>query len=216
MAEARPGNAWLRRALALSLVLSVVSLGQAWQSAREWLSLRAGRSDVEQELTLKGVAWYKPGFLDCVDRLERTLPIDAKLLVEPSRIETELSSARWMLFLNDALHPRQVFVRRPDLASGTLVDYPRWLAHHERPSIAGGALDQAALEEALAIDARGIEWRLRYPVVPRFRSDEIELYRRSGDGWLRVELAAADPAAPWNRARPESEAPEIEREQGGF
>jgi hypothetical protein len=171
--------------LGASLALTILPVAFGAHYARTWWKERAGRTVEEQRAALEGVPWFKSGYVRLVERLERTLPPDARLLVEPMREtitpESLTGERRWYLFLDYDLYPIEVFVRAPGLASGTLVDYPRWLEHH----LAG--TDAIAAE--LAIVESGIEWRLRYPVEPGLEPREIELSRLVDGEWVRWELA---------------------------
>ena len=68
-------------------------------------------------------------------------------------------------------------------ASGTLVDYPRWLKDAMRaPSI----VEQVELDDA--VDELGIGWRIRYAVSLQFQRGSAWLERRAEGRWERVEL----------------------------
>jgi hypothetical protein len=182
------------------VVLTLATFGFSLRYLGEWRAERADRSILEQRLTLIGVPFFKPAFVEFVERAKQTIPEDARLLIEPRPVQTDdgrivwdqggsvtettlSGQARWFLYLNYYLYPRQVYVRRPELASGTLVDYPRWLDHHFQERSAE-VLD----EEAAAIEAHEIDWRMSYPTTRRFQTREVELSRRTDDGWEPVEL----------------------------
>lgn len=184
----RPPRALLAL-LVLSLLFTVFPVGFAVQYTQGWSEARRGRDGLTQKLSLKGVAWFKRPFLTYVMRLRNTVPEDARILCIPHPVETEVGDARWFLFLNHWAHPLRFYVRRPDRASGTLVDYPRWLAYNDKHP----ELDEA---ERAALDELGIEWRLTYPVRTRFEIEEVLLERRTEAGWEPVELG------PLRRAEP--------------
>lgn len=171
--------------VAVSTALSILPAGFAVHYTAGWWHVRRGKDVAAQRETLLGVTWFKGPFVDFVDRLVRTVPPDARVLVVPSRVETRKGRARWHLYLNHYAYPLRFYTKQPAWASGTLVDYPRWLSHHTRqPSLS------VRLDEERAIAERDIEWTLELPVTLRFRADEAVLKRRTDDGaWEVVALA---------------------------
>lgn len=196
----------LRALLVVGALLLLAPLGYAWRYVADWRAERAGRTLIEQQLSLRGVPFYKPAFLEFLERARATIPADARLLVTPrpviqpdgTRTWDPRGTARWFLYLNHFLHPRQVHVRRPELASGTLVDYPRWLEHHFL-TLEGPDGESIAAREEAAIEALGIDWRLDYLVTQRFMIDAVVLERLTPTGWERVELAPLPPESPLAR-----------------
>jgi hypothetical protein len=186
-ASPRPRAALGLTALWLLSLLGLLPLvGFAWRFTRGYFEVRFGKTPLERRLTIGGAKHFRPVFQEFCERVRRATPPDARILVEPSEIKTEAGSARWFLYLNLELHPRQVFVREPLLASGTLVDYPRWLEANLR------TLDFAENLGLLeAVDALEIGWRLRYPVAAQWKLEALEFQRRDPSGWQPVALAPA-------------------------
>jgi hypothetical protein len=170
----------------LSLLGLVPLLGFALRYTGGYFEARFGRSQLERQLSLGGSKAFRPSFLEFCERVRRATPADARILVEPSEIKSQAGSARWFLYLNLELHPRQVFVRQPLLASGTLVDYPRWLEACVKPLT---FTESVALMQSMA--NLGIGWRIRYPVTGQWKLDSIEFNRRTAQGW---ETQALQPA----------------------
>lgn len=189
--------------LVASLVMCVLTMGFVRDYWAGWQRNRMGKSIEEQRLSMGsrpsmpggGVAWFDRGFVETVARLKRTVPEDARILVEPSSVLDRSGRARWYLYLNYFAHPLRFYVRLPAAASGTLVDYERWLDHHMRKT---SAMDR--LDEAVEFDERGIDWKLRFAVTRDFAKRELELYKRDGPQWVRVPLAALGPARGPKRA----------------
>jgi len=202
----------LRFVLPLVIVSAILPLGFAAFYMRTWATDRAGLNPLEQRATLKGVPWFKPEFRRFVARLEHHLPADAKLLLEPTHIAAEnpqpTGKTRWFLYLNYYLYPRQVYVRQPKLASGTLVDYPGWMKHHFRTLDVDGsgqdmgqiiARERTIKAEGAALVERDIRWRLTYPIAKYFRIDQLALYERVDVE--RVDAGDADtgPGFEWRQ-----------------
>jgi hypothetical protein len=193
MAAPRPPLA-LRALLGASLALSVVTAGHALQYTREWAAERAGRSTFEQRATFRRVPWLQAEFMEAVERLERALPPDARVLIEPTTApdsEREGFPPRFYFYLAHALYPRQVFVRRPD-ASSAFFNFKEWLDHHfevlDLDGSGGAAEDAAAIaaEEQRALRERGVGWRLRVPVWP-YDPRTFALDRLEGGEWVEQE-----------------------------
>ncbi len=183
--------------LVASLVMCVLTMGFMRDYWSGWQRNRMGKSIEEQRLSMGsrpsmpggGVAWFDRGFVETVARLKRTVPEDARILVEPSSVLDRSGRARWYLYLNYFAHPLRFYVRLPAAASGTLVDYEGWLDHHMRKTSATDRLD-----EAVEFDERGIDWKLRFAVTRDFAKRELELFKRDGPQWVRVPLAVLGPA----------------------
>lgn len=169
--------------LIASLVLTAPALGFVGRYSKGFFDARAGKSSIEQRLTMLGPAPFKRSFLEFCEAVKQTVPAGERILVEPHRVLTTEGRARWYLYMNLELHPRQVFVRSPELASGTLVDYPRWLKESVR-SI--GVVE--SIERNNAIDKLGIQWRIRYSAAKQFRRGSAYLERRVESRWEPVEL----------------------------
>ena len=177
----------LRVLVFASLALCVLPLGFSFHYTKGWAQARAGKSIPEQRESLKGVTWFKRPFTQFVERLKRTLPPDAKVLVEPSKIETGRGNARWFLFLNYYAYPIEFYVRKPAQASGTLVDYPQWLRYHREPARDAAARD-LRLKEQLGLNERGVDWKLRYVVADPFDPRRAELFEKVNGRWVPREL----------------------------
>lgn len=160
--------------LAASLALGILPLASGLHSARLFFANKAGQSEAEQLESFK-LPWTQPAFRDMVQRLDAVLPEDAALLCTPTGGSDRTGKSRWFLFLADALYPRRVFVRKPALAGGTLMDYPKWIDHHfEVLDTDGSGLGFAGIVkrdelEALERDElrqRGVDWELRFALDP--------------------------------------------------
>lgn len=169
--------------LIASLVLVAPALGFVGRYSKGYFDVRAGKTAIEQRLTMLGPAPFKRNFLEFCAAVSQVVPAGDRILVEPHRVLTTEGRARWYLYMNLELHPRQVFVRSPELASGTLVDYPRWLKESVRPL---GVVE--SIEMNNAIDELGIDWRIRYSAAKQFRRGSAYLERRAEGRWERVEL----------------------------
>jgi len=206
MTSSRP-QALLRWTFLASLILAILPAGFAVQYSRTWAFSRAGHTLHEQRHSLIGVPWFKRAFVVFVTRLKRTVPPDARILVEPSSADTVDGSARWYMFLNYYAYPMKMYVRWPHLASGTLVDYPRWLQKHKVLEDSEAALEtllavqeeEDAVEEA--IEARDIEWRIRLAISRRFEVSKVEISKRVDGEWVPWKLAPLEPVAPSRRRR---------------
>ncbi len=179
---ARPSRFGIGLLLA-SLALTAPALGFVGRYSKGYLDVRAGKSAIEQRLTMLGPAPFKRNFLEFCEAVKQTVPEGERILVEPHRVLTTEGRARWYLYMNLELHPRQVFVRSPELASGTLVDYPRWLKESVRPL---GVVE--SIEMNNAVDELGINWRIRYSAARQFRRGSAYLERRAEGRWEPVEL----------------------------
>jgi len=190
-----------------SLASTVVTAAFGVRSVGEWWTERAGLPVREQRASFGNVAWFRPEFTALVDRLDAYLPADAAVLVEPTTApggppaaERGIPPPRWYLALAHYAWPRRFYVRRPAL-SAAFFNYDRWLDHHFEVLDLddGGPRSPAAVaiaaEEERAVDARGIEWRLRIPVWPVDFAG-VRLDRRVDGAWVE------DPAFPlpeWRR-----------------
>jgi hypothetical protein len=186
-APALPPPAPLRLLVWGSLALAFFPLCFAVHYTIGWAQHRAGRPIEEQRRTLVGVPWFKPPFIAFVDRVRRTIPPDARVLVEVSRVETVKGRARWFLFLNFYAYPIEFYVRAPRSASGTLVDYEGYVRSEFQRLFDAGYSEDRALE-LLEAEERDIRWRVRFPLTDRFQLDEVEVFHRDDAGWTRVRL----------------------------
>jgi len=182
-ASAPPPRA-LRLLFFACVALSILPALFGLHYARGYWNVRAGKSIAEQRASLLGVNWFRPAFTSFLDRLDRTLPPQSHVLIEPVRAQTTAGRSRWHLFLNHYAYPHRFYTRQSAWASGTLVDYPRWIEHHQRSL----GLEQRLADEA-AIRERGIDWILRIPIGIQFRASQVELFKRGASGWERVDLA---------------------------
>ena len=184
-----------------SLSMSVLTAGHARDYTRSWDRVRRGKSNLEQRLTLGRrvgwptaiVPWFDRSFLVFAENLKRTLPEDARILLEPepSEISDESGRARWFMYLNYLVYPLECYVRQPKNAGGTLVDYSKWLLHHRKQ-----ANTHRKLNENLAIADRGIDWKLTFAVTRDFARDSVTLYRRVGGGWAPVPILTSEDPDP--------------------
>ena len=177
--------------------MSVITAGHAVQYTRDWAANRAGHSAYEQRATFRRVPWLRAEFMDAVDRLERALPPDARILVEPTTAPDSERAGfppRFYFYLGHALYPRQVFVRRPE-DSSVFFRYRAWLDHHFEVLDLDGSGSAAepdphaatiAAEEWRAIRERDIGWRLRVPVWP-YDPETFALDRLEGGEWVEQE-----------------------------
>lgn len=162
-------NPW-HWALAACLGLGLLPAFGAFHSARHFVTERLGEPEDEQLARLRQ-PWTQPTFLALAETLREVLPSDAKVLMTPTAGNDDKGKSRWFLFLADALYPRQVYVRHPAPASGTLMDYPEWVAYHfevlgtdGRMLDFAGALRREEEETKIAAEVArlGIEWEFTY------------------------------------------------------
>ncbi|QDU66968.1 hypothetical protein [Engelhardtia mirabilis] len=206
----------------VSALMAVFTAGFAVHYTQGYLRVRAGKDIDEQRATLLGVPFFKRTFLEFNERLARTLPRGSKVLVEPKpqitpdgrSIWQYTGQARWFLYLNHYAYPARVYVRQPELASGTLVDYPRWLDYHFLELEGEDGESLVARDEA-AIDALGIEYRLRYPVTKRFLIDRVDLAQRVDGEWVPIELAPRIGSGPTQAELDAEAAAEALEDEGG-
>jgi len=189
-------NPW-HWALGACLVLGLVPALGAFHEARHFASTRMGSSEAEQLRELR-LPWTQPQFLAMAAALGEIVPEDAKLLCTPVGGTEQKGRSRWFLFLADSLYPRQVYVRHPAPASGTLMDYPAWLEYHfEVLGTDGRALgfagDIRKEEEeqrlAEALEPLGIEWEFTYRVDSRRPFEDSKLYHNGVLVPLAVDAA---------------------------
>jgi hypothetical protein len=188
----------LRLLFALSIGMSVLALGFAAQNTLE-LASGATRHDVESRALR-----LQPAFQQLCANLRAALPADAAVLLEPSRLDRSGASpqSRWHLSLNYELAPIRCYTREPAAASGTLVDWPRWVERHFpgavfEPEDALAPIPDAEFERAL--EQRGIRWRITYPQSALLALDEVRLWRRESGMWKALPVAQAavpEPARP--------------------
>lgn len=185
----------LRILFALSIGMSVLALGYAVQNAGDLVG-GAARRDVQARAPR-----LQQGFQRLCADLRATLPADAGVLLEPTRLEsTGLSpQSRWHLPLNYELAPIRCYTREPAAASGTLVDWPRWVERHFPgavfpPELALAPIPDDELERAL--EQRGIRWRITYPQAALLALDEVRLWRRESGLWKPVAITRAPTQQP--------------------
>lgn len=195
---ADPPPRLFRVLVAVTALMALITAAHSYHYTRAHIDVRFGKDIRAQRATMLGVPFFKRSFLEFNDRLARTVPRGAKILVEPlpqvlpdgSEVYHNSGQARWFLYLNHYAYPSRVYVRQPELASGTLVDYPRWLDYHF-VDLKGPEGDALAARDAAAIDALGLEYRLRYPVTKQFVIAKVQLDRRVDGEWQPIELAGA-------------------------
>lgn len=185
----------LRMLLIASCVCALVPLAYSVHYGRVWWNERRGETLVEQRLQYVNTPWFQPYFQAFCHWFNEQVPADAGVLLTPKDPETESGRGRWFLFLNYFAYPRRIYVRKPHLASGTMVDYPRWLRHHfrdlprERDSEVGlGAMIAREREEAQRWSELGIEWELVYPVSRVFLPERLQLRRLVDGDWQEVAI----------------------------
>ena len=179
----------LRLLLLASLAMCSLTLAFGFQYTKGWWEVRRGRGIAEQRTSLTGVTWFKRPFVEFVERLKMTVPPDAKVLVEPTYMNTPAGRARWFLFLNYYAYPLEFYVRLPKAASGTLVDYQEWVRYNWQVTTRPEKQWQGAMmDELLEIEDRGIEWKLRIPFENFFPIKQVELFRLVDGEWQPVEL----------------------------
>jgi hypothetical protein len=188
----------LRALLVLSVGMSVLAAGFALRSTAA-LASGAERAEIEQK-SLR----LQPGFQVLCERLRAALPADANVLLEPSRLEPLGLSpqARWHLLFNYELAPIRCYTREPAAASGTLVDWPRWVERHFPgavlpPEQALAPIPGDVFEQLLA--ERRIQWRITYPQGGALATKDVRLWRRESGMWKPVALGegvAVEPTRP--------------------
>lgn len=167
----------------LGTLVTAVTLAYAITYTTGYFDTRFAKSSFERQRSMRGVPQFQRDFLRFTELLKRTLPPGTKVLVEAKDATTLSGQARWFLYMTYMAYPVRVYVRRPELASGTLVDYPRWL---NRELKGASISDQFRLIKE--VDELGIEWRLRYRVHKRFQIDQLEIARREDGQWIDVTI----------------------------
>ena len=177
-----PSRAW-SFGLAGSLALGLLPLLSGLHSVRAFVAGPPGTPEVEQVFRYR-LPWTQPMFRELVTKLDAVLPRDAALVCTPVGGDDLTGKSRWFLFLADALYPRRVFVRQPASASGTLMDYPKWVEYHfdvldtDGSGLGlGGVLarDKAKRRIDAALAERGVTWELRFRLDPKHPFDGAEL-----------------------------------------
>lgn len=197
--------------LIASMSMALLTAGHARDYIRSWSRVRAGKSILEQRLSMgrrQGwptaiVPWFDRSFVAFAEQLKNTVPPDAKILVEPNpgAISDSSGRARWFMYLNYLAYPLRLYVRQPAWAGGTLVDYGKWLDHHRR-----AARRRYSLDEQIEIDDRGIDWKIVFAVTRDFSRKGTQLFQRNaGGGWDPVPLAGFDDEPPEPEAEPRAE-----------
>lgn len=179
---ARPQPGLLALGL-LGTLFAGVTLAFAITYTGGYFANRFGESPYERQRSMRGVPQFQRDFLRFVDLLQRSLPPGTKVLVEAKEATTLSGQARWYLYLNYAAYPVRIYVRRPELASGTLVDYPRWLNRE----LKGPSLDDR-LRQIEEVDSLEIAYRLRYVAHKRFQLDQLEIAKRIDGQWEDISL----------------------------
>jgi hypothetical protein len=190
--------------LPLVIVLALFPLAFAQLYTRTFVSTRTGKSLGAQRATLRGVPWFKPEYRALVKRLKAHLDPSDSVFIEPSSLAPDErfpgGRTRWFLYLANDLYPLRVYVREPKWASGTLVDYPRWLdLHFEELDVDGSGLGLGAVlrreklkkKYSTATDELELDWKLTYPVSERFRIADVRFFARDPEvdgGWRELDL----------------------------
>ena len=158
----------------------------AAHEARYFMTTRMGTSEEEQLRKLRQ-PWTQPQFLKMAAAIGAVVPEDAKLLCTPAGGTDEKGRSRWFLFLADILYPRQIYVRHPAPASGTLMDYPAWLEYHfgvlgtdGRQLGFAGDIRKEDEEQRLAeaLEPLAIEWEFTYSADPLRPFADAKLYHK--------------------------------------
>jgi len=168
-----------------SLFGCVLTAGYAYRYTVMWQRERAGESIAEQRKTMQAnVPVFKDAFVSVTQQIREILPPGTKVFYQPTRMGNEDDQrARWFLFLTYYLHPIQVYVRKPDLAAGTLVTYPGWNAYHRDPRTKG-----IQEHEGHALVELGIEWKLRMPHETSFFGAEVYLEKLIDGNWVPWDI----------------------------
>lgn len=168
-----------------SLFGCVLTAGYAYRYTVMWERERAGKTIEQQRLTMAAnVPVFGRTFMDVTEQIREILPAGTKVFYQPlSMGSRDDQRARWFLFLTYYLHPLEVYVRKPDLAAGTLVTYPGWNAYHRDPETSG-----LKPHEGMALVELGIEWKLRMPHGTRFFGNEVRLERLIDGNWVRWDI----------------------------
>lgn len=167
----------------LGLVGCVLTAGFAYRYTVIWERERAGHDIREQRATITDAPWFREGFTLVVERLREVFPPGTRLFLDPTRFDKgDNQKARFFLYLTYYAHPVEIYVRKPELASGTLVDYPRWNDYHR------ANINRLSIDEAHAIEELGIEWKLRMPFAWEFFSNEVYLERLVDGEWVPYDL----------------------------
>jgi hypothetical protein len=116
--------------LSAGLLMSLVPFANVWQEFLRWFDERASLTEAEQLRTYR-TQWTNSSLTNFVDRICEFVPEDAKILLTPVGGDGLLGNVRWHVFLNEAIYPRQIFVRRPQLASGTAMNFIPWVEYHQ-------------------------------------------------------------------------------------
>ena len=179
----------VRVVLVAALLLSILPLGYAVQYTRDWAERRMGKSYERQRLSYAGVSWFQPEFQNFVTWLKLAMAEqeNPSLLLTPKAKTLESGRARWYLYLAFYIYPVPVYVRRSNLASGTLVEYPEWLKHHfellnldsDHFQTLGELVERQRVndEELADVARRRVKFELVYSVDRDFRLEELEFYR---------------------------------------
>lgn len=165
-----------------SLFGCVLTAGYSYRYTVKWERERAGRTIEEQRRSMGEIPVFKGNFVSVTKRIREILPPGTKVFLQPTRMaQVDNQRARWFLFLTYYLHPVQVFVRKPQFAAGTLVNYTQWNSYHRR-------YPRLFPFEAQALGELGIEWKLRMPGEWEFLSNEIYLERLIDGDWVAWDI----------------------------
>lgn len=185
---------FLRAILCASCLFALLPVAYSVHYGRVWWKERRGVSLQEQRLQYTNTPWFQPYFQAFCIWFNQTVPEEDGVLLTPSVLELETGRGRWYLFLNYFVYPRRVYVRKPHLASGTLVDYPRWLRHHfnDRPRRMAsedlGTRITRQRQEQRQLEEFDVQWKLEYPVSRVFLPERLVLSRLVDGEWEVVPI----------------------------
>lgn len=159
--------------LAASILMGALPIANTYHEFVRWFAVRAQLNEAEQFETYE-TQWTNAPLLKFVKRVCDVVPEDARILLTPVGGDERHGKVRWHVFLNEALYPRQSFVRRPAMASGTAMQFAPWVDYHLGLELTGPIGETSAFEggfpalqeeEQLAQQAlknKGVEWEIRY------------------------------------------------------
>lgn len=189
--RAVPPPAFLLVLLVVSSSLTLFTAGFAFHYTRTWSAERRGE-DIEEQRKGLSHSYFSRKFIRFVEDIERLIPEDASVLLEPKFLSGEVNdlsgNSRWFLFLNYYAYPRRFYTRQSQYASGTLVDYQKWVEHHWE--LYQSSLFGTRLAELLEIERRQVEWKIRLPMTSYFDRKLVEIYRWDPElqDWQQVQL----------------------------
>lgn len=133
-------------------------------------------------------AWLDPEYLRFVAHVREQVPEQAAILLVPSRpYRSTLPRTRWFLHLNYALSPRRLYLWRPELASGYVMQYFSWVE-------AINALAPWTESTYVRIKDRALTKLKQSESAPTrsLSSEELEAARQIGAEWVLLYTPNAD------------------------